>query len=143
MERRLRAVLWVVCVSILVGTAAELALVQHWADPAQRIPFLLSLVGLLSIGAAWVRPSPKTLRLCRWVMGSLVAGGAFGMWEHFDHNYAFAAEIEPNAGSTTWLIEALVGANPLLAPGIFTVAALAGLGAAWNHPSGGTASNGN
>lgn len=134
-EQRLRQVIWGAALAILVGTPAELVLTEHWGDPPQWIPFGLSAVGLLAIGAAWLRPSPGTLKALRWAMAVLAMGGIFGMWEHVEHNYAFAAEIGPTKAVTAWMIEAVWGANPLLAPGIYVVAAGLGWGGSLSHPA--------
>ena len=135
MEQRLRAVLWGVAAVVLTGSALELALLEHWEDPVQGVPFALSLIGLLAIGAAWWSPGPATLKAVRWVMLLLAAGAVVGVWQHLHHNYEFAAEIAPTRTMGFWLAEAISGANPLLAPGIFAVVAAMGLGAAWDHPS--------
>ncbi len=133
-ETRLRQALWAIAASICVVAPVELALSEHWEPGPQLIPFALSAVGLVAITAATLRPGPTTLKASRWGMAVLLAGAAFGVWEHLEHNFEFAAEIAPNAQFGELAIEALMGANPLLAPGIFGVAALCGLAAAWAHP---------
>lgn len=135
MEARLRGALWALAAAILLGTPAELALMEHWEEPPQWIPFGLSVLGLLAIAAGALAPSRATVKAARWVLGLCAAGGLFGMFEHLEHNAGFAMEIDSTLGGSALVVEAITGANPLLAPGIFVVAALAGLAATWGHPA--------
>jgi hypothetical protein len=58
----------------------------------------------------------------------------FGIFEHIEHNFGFALEIQPNATAPDVFWAALGGANPLLAPGILAFAALLALAASYYHP---------
>lgn len=129
-ESRLRTAVWAIAALVCVGTPIELLLTGHWEPGPQLIPFALSIAGLVAIGFAALRPSVATFRAARWTMGLLCAGGLFGMWEHLEHNWTFAAEIDPEAGVSSLVLEAVAGANPLLAPGIFVVIGLLGFAAA-------------
>lgn len=107
----LRALAAVTC----LGVAAELGLASHWESPPQLVPFVLSLIGVIGAGLAG---------RAALVGGVLVGlGGLFGIWEHLEHNYSFAAEIDASATATELAVEAVTGGNPLLAPGAFLVAA--------------------
>lgn len=107
-----------------LGLAAELALAGHWESPVQVLPFVLAVLGLVGAGLGLARRRGTT------VIGGLVGlGGVFGVWEHLEHNYGFAAEIDTSAATSDLLVAALTGGNPLLAPGAFLVAgALVALG---------------
>ncbi len=133
MEARLRGALWAVVAAICVGTPLELLLLEHWGSPIQAVPFALSALGLLAAAAVLLRPGPTTIKASRWAMALVGLGGLFGTWEHLEHNAEFAVEIDSTIGGSALLVEALTGANPLLAPGIFCLAALAGLAATWNQ----------
>lgn len=99
------------------GIALELALSGHWESPVQLVPFVLALLGLVGVGLG------LTDRRGTAVIGGLLAlGGMIGIWEHLEHNYGFAAEIEPTATGAQLAWAAIVGGNPLLAPGAFLVA---------------------
>lgn len=137
-ERRLRAALWGLAAAILVVAPVELLLTEHTEPGPQLIPYVLSVLGLGSAAAGAFRPSPTSLRISRVVSGILIAGAGFGCWEHLEHNYAFAVEIAPSGTFSEHAIEAILGANPLLAPGIYGLAGLCALAAAWAHPEGAT-----
>ena len=134
-ETRLRHVLWAVTGLICVFAPIELWITGHIEPGPQLIPFVLSGLGLVAVFAGAFRPSPRSLKGTRWVMAAMLLGSVFGVWEHLEHNFEFAAEIAPNAGFQELAIEAVMGANPLLAPGIFAVAAICGWAAAWAHPA--------
>lgn len=129
-----RALLGLVCASAL-GACAELALGGHTGSPVQWVPFGLAALGTLSAVGLWLAPSKKTLRGLQGAMLVVAAGGVFGMWEHLEHNYAFEAEIRPAASTMELLSEAILGASPALAPGMFLVMAAMGFAAAWKHPA--------
>jgi hypothetical protein len=117
-----------------VGALVELALAEHWGAAIQVVPFVLASLGLLAAGALAVAHSRRVVIAVRAAMVALVLGGAFGVWEHLEHNYGFEAEIRPEAGAGEVAWEALLGANPLLAPGMLAWIGLLGLGATWRHP---------
>ncbi|MEZ4321677.1 MAG: hypothetical protein R3F61_29655 [Myxococcota bacterium] len=101
-----------------VGIAAELALASHWHAPVQVVPFVLAGLGVVGAGLGLAGRRGTAV-----VAGALALGGGFGIWEHLEHNYGFAAEIAPTASASELVGPALVGANPLLAPGAFLLAA--------------------
>ena len=133
-EQRLRLALWGLAAAILVVTPVELVLTEHFEPGPQLVPYVLSVLGLGSVGAAGLRPGQGTLRAARWAMGLLIAGSVFGCWEHLEHNFGFAVEIAPNGSFAEHAKEAVLGSNPLLAPGIYGLAGLCGLAAGWRHP---------
>lgn len=132
---RLRHFLLGLAAFICVGTLVELALTKHWDDPTQILPFLLVGASLFAIGAVLLRPQRGWLRLLRWITSITLAGSLFGVFEHIEHNIKFALEIRPNAVVSDVLLEALGGANPLLAPGILAFMALLALAATYCHPA--------
>jgi hypothetical protein len=132
---RLRRFLLGLAAFICVGTMVELALAKHWEGPIQLLPFLLAALSLVTIGAVFLAPTQRRLRLLRWITAITLAGSLFGVFEHVEHNIEFALEIRPNAavGDVFW--EALAGGNPLLAPGILAFMAVLALAATYYHPA--------
>jgi hypothetical protein len=63
----------------------------------------------------------------------VIVGSLFGIYEHVSNNIAFEREIQPNSTSSHLIWKGLSGANPLLAPGTLTVAALLSLAATYKH----------
>jgi hypothetical protein len=120
---------------ILAGTVVELWLTEHTESLVQWIPFFLAGLGLLMIVVVLFRPQRALLVGLRIVMGMMVLGSLFGIYEHVEHNLAFELEIQPSATASQVFMKALGGANPLLAPGILALAALLALAATYYHPA--------
>ena len=133
-NHRLRLFLLALAGFIFVGSVVELALEGHRASPVQWIPFVLSGLGIVTVTAVLISPARSTIWGLRGAMGLAFLGSLFGMFEHIEHNLAFALEIRPNATVSDVFFEALRGANPLLAPGILALAALLALAATYYHP---------
>ena len=117
-----------------VATVVELWLEEHTGSPTQFIPFILCGLGVAAIAATLVRPRRITVKLLRIVMGATIVGSIFGLYEHVEHNWAFAREIRPNATFSVLLSDTLHGANPLLAPAILVLAAVLAIAATYFHP---------
>ena len=95
-----------------VFAIVELWLEEHTGDAPQLIPFFLCGFGAAAIAAAIVRPRRTTVKLLRIVMGVMLFGSLFGLFEHVEHNWEFAKEIRPNATFSVLLSDTLHGANP-------------------------------
>ena len=133
--QRLRLFLLALSGALCVGTIVELSLIGHWEDLPQFLPFILCTLGLGVVVAMLLRPQARTIRVLRWIMGITFAGSLFGVFEHIEHNFSFALEIQPNATVGQIFFDALGGANPLLAPGMLAVAAMLAMAATYYHPS--------
>jgi len=126
LEVRLRGALRLGALAIFSITPIELVFTEHTESSIQLLPFAaaaLGVVGLLVLRTFGERP--RRLARVLFVVVSLV--GVLGVWEHFEHNYAFEREIHPNLDSVAAARTALFGAGPTLAPGILILAA----GLAW------------
>lgn len=132
---RLRHFLLGLAAFICVGTMVELALAKHWEGLVQLLPFLLAGLSLVTIGAVLMKPTQGRLRFLRWITAITLAGSLFGVYEHLEHNIAFALEIRPNAVVSDVFLAALTGGNPLLAPGILAFMAVLALAATYYHPA--------
>lgn len=132
--RRLRIFLLALASFMCLGTIVELALTEHWEGPVQLLPFVLSGLSFVAMLAVLLRPQPITVRFLQGIVGVTLIGSLFGVFEHIEHNIAFALEIKPNAVVSDVLLDALGGANPLLAPGILAFTALMALAAVYYHP---------
>ena len=132
---RFRAFLLLTAGLCCVASVVELWLEEHTGSIPQLIPFYLCGLGAVAIAAALLRPQRVTLRIMRYVMGAMLVGSLFGLFEHVEHNFEFAREIRPNATFSVLLSDTLYGANPLLAPGILALAAALAIAATYYHPS--------
>lgn len=134
-EHRFRLFMLSLSAFMAAGTIVELWFAEHRETPIQYIPFILCGLALLAIGAVLLRPRRQTVVALRLVMGLVAMGSFFGMFEHLEHNLAFAQEIQPNAAMSQIWADALRGANPLLAPGILALVAVLSAAATYYHPA--------
>jgi hypothetical protein len=132
---RLRQFLLVVSALLLLGTLAELWLINHTEDPVQLIPFALCGLGLVAVFSALVRPRRAALLGLRVCMGLVVLGSLVGVYLHLESNLGFHRELHPNASNADLLWGTLGGANPLLAPGILALTAALAIAATYYHPA--------
>ena len=137
--RRLRHFLLGLSLILFVGAVIELWLVQHTQDAVQWIAFVFCGMGGIVVVAFLLRRTRGLARLLRVCMLVVFAGGGFGIYQHVANNIAFEREIRPAATTRELMMKGLSGANPLLAPGILSVAALLALAAAYRHPAQGEA----
>ena len=132
---RLRRFLLVFSVLLFGGAVVELWLVNHKEETLQLIPFALCALGTVAALVAFFRPRRATLWLLRGTMALVVCGTLLGIYLHLDGNIDFQREIDPDAPASDMLLSVLSGANPLLAPGILSVAAVIALAATYYHPA--------
>ena len=78
----------------------------------------------------------RLIAAARIGLGVVIAGGLFGVYEHFARNLAFEHEIRPGTAPTDLLGEAAQGASPLLASGILMLGAVLAFAATlWREAS--------
>lgn len=129
-----RQFLLILSAFIFAGSIIELEFIEHYESTVQWVPFVLSGAGLLGTITALIKSSSALVRTLRYLMIVIFAGGIFGMYQHLDHNFIFAKEIQPNLSTMEAFMEALYGASPFLAPGILCLGALLAYAALWHHP---------
>lgn len=130
--RRLLLALFVVSV---LGTAAELLLVEHW-DGWQLVPLVSLALALVLLGGVLWWPGRARLRAFQGFMAVFVLSGIAGMALHYRAKAEFALERDPSLSGIALVREALEGSTPpVLAPG--AMMALGFLGWAWTyrHPA--------
>jgi hypothetical protein len=113
-----------------VGTAADLVLLEHYADGWQLAPF--ALLGLALGAVAWlaIAPSAMAVRLLRIAMVLMMSGGVAGLWLHYAANIEFERELAPERAGLALIWSAVRGAAPpTLAPANLVHLGLLGLAA--------------
>ena len=122
----IKLIISVAFVFMMVGTAVELYLLEHYEDVKQLIPLLLiGISGLLLLLLLFIRTKILTL-IFKWILGLTALSGVYGTFLHLRANYEFEQEMKPTAGGWDLFIESLSGALPALAPGSMIVLALLG-----------------
>jgi hypothetical protein len=114
-----RRLLLLALVTGLVGSAAELVLLEHWEDWKQWSPFVVIALTLLALAIGRGRP-----RLLRSAGAVQALTGIVGIVLHTRGNFLYEAENHPErVGSVLWQAVA-TGSSPLLAPGALCFAGL-------------------
>ncbi len=133
-EQRLRRFLMWVIVFIFIGTVFELILLEHYLEPLQIIPYVLSGLGIAALMAVWLKSNRKTILTLRWIMAAVGAGSLLGIYFHFTANLEFTRSINPTFTFIESLWPAMKGGKPLLAPAILFLAGVLGIGVTYKHP---------
>ncbi len=118
----------------IVGTGAELVLLEHMEDFWQWVPLVLFVVALPCASWLLVAPGVVSVRLFQILMVLFVVSGFVGQWLHYKGNVEFELEMYPSRSGLELVWEALGGATPSLAPGTMTLLGLLGLAICFRHP---------
>jgi hypothetical protein len=110
----------------LLGTGAELLLLEHTADWWQLIPVILIGLGLTAVIWFTLSRSSSSKYFFRGLMVFFVVSGFLGLALHYDGNMAFELEMYPSMKGMELVWKTLKGATPVLAPGTMIAAALIG-----------------
>lgn len=132
---RLRRFLLAFAVMLYGGALVELWLVNHTEEKLQFVAFGLCAVGMLAALVALLSARRATLWMLRACVLVVFCGTLLGVYLHVAGNVEFQREIDPEAPAADIWRGALRGGNPLLAPGVLSVAALLSLAATYRHPS--------
>jgi hypothetical protein len=133
LERVRAFLLWILVVG-LIGTGAELILLEHYEDTWQLAPLILIAWGLIVIGWLVARPGRPGFRVFQVTMWLFVASGLVGVLLHYKGNVEFELEMYPSLGGFGLFKEAMMGATPALAPGTMLQFGLLGLAYTFRHP---------
>ena len=129
--QRLRRFLLLLAIALFAGALAELWLVGHTEDPIQLIPFLLAIIAIVVSLLVYFWRSTGAIQVMRVWMVIVMLGTLLGIYLHVEGNVAFEREVNPKAPTSQLVWQGLGGGNPLLAPGILTVAALLAMAATY------------
>ena len=131
----LRTCLFLLLVVSLLGTTAELLMLDHRETFTQWIPYGVFGVGILATAAVGIKPNALTLNILRVAMVLLVATGLLGLYFHYRGNVAFELEMSPALKGWALVKGAMTGATPTLAPGAMSQIGLLGLLFTYRHPA--------
>jgi hypothetical protein len=126
--------LLVILVLGMVGTAAELMLLQHYEDPWQLVPLALITAALVVLAWHGLTRGPASVRAIQALMALFVVSGLVGVGLHHSANSEFELEMDSSLAGVRLFAEALSGATPALAPGTMVQLGLIGLVYAYRHP---------
>lgn len=130
-EAGLRKVLLASSSATYAAATVELALVEHWHDWTQWIPFVMAGSALVAALAFSRGPSSRTVQAVRVVSALVIVGSLAGIVLHARGNALFALEVRPDTAGLDVVLKAATGGNPLLAPGMMALAAVLAVASTW------------
>ena len=133
--KALRGFLLIILVLGVLGTGAELLLIEHFEDVWQYAPLILMGLSLAVLGWRVVDRGRVSLRVFQGTMLLFVVSGFVGFWMHYQGNVEFEREMYPTMEGFELLWAALQGATPSLAPGTMIQLGLLGLAYTYRHPA--------
>ena len=122
----MKKILFVAFLVSLLGTGAELLLLEHTQDAWQKIPVVL--IGLALLAFTWFATTGTKVsqQVLRGVMLFFMVSGVLGFALHYNGNMEFELEMYPSMKGTELIWETLKGATPVLAPGSMVATGLLG-----------------
>lgn len=131
----IRRLLFITLLVSLLGTIAELLLLEHFDDAWQWTPIALISAALLALAWYALDRGPRSLNVFRILMILFVASGGLGVFLHYRGNVEFELEMYPDMKGWKLFAETMMGATPALAPGAMVQIGLVGLAWAFRHPA--------
>ena len=122
----LNQIIIVAFVFMMIGTAMELYLLEHYEDVLQLIPLICIGASLLAIIVLSIRKTRIIMLVFKLILGLTALSGFYGIFLHLRANYEFELEMKPTSKGWDLFLESLSGALPTLAPGSMIVLALIG-----------------
>lgn len=119
----------------IMGTGAELVLLEHYESWQQWLPLALLALGLGAAAAVHRRPGRGSLLALRGIAAAFLLSAALGIYSHLEANVEFERELDPAAGGSELVWDALTGAMPALAPGSMALLGLIGFVITAGHPA--------
>jgi hypothetical protein len=132
---RLRNVMLLLAALVVMASAAELVLIEHWGTPAQTAPWVTLGVVVVAGGLVALVPTRRVLLGARVAAGLSVVSAGWGLVEHVLANRAFASELHPGWSEPSLLWAGISGNLPALAPLAVAFPAMLVAGATLGHPA--------
>ena len=132
--KALRAAVLFIFAFGVVGTGAELVLLEHTEDVWQWMPLVLMAISAIVLVWLVTVGGQASLRAFQATMTLFVVSGFVGLFLHYRGNVEFEREMYPTLSGLKLFWEAIKGATPALAPGTMLQLGLLGLAFTYNHP---------
>ena len=132
----MRRLLLVILTLGMLGTAADLLLLNHFEDVWQFPPLLVIVCALLVMAWLVVSSRPVAVVAMRVSMVAFIVVGLAGILLHYNGNSEFQREIDPNLVGWDLIVKVLTAkAPPALAPASMIQLGLLGLLYTYRHPA--------
>jgi hypothetical protein len=133
---RIHALLLLLLVVGLCGTALDLALLAHYEDSWQLVPFVL--IGVAFVVIAWqaMGGGAASIKVLRGLMLVFIVAGGLGLILHYQANAELQRDMNPAASGSEIFWKAIRSqAPPSLAPLAMAQLGLLGLVYTYRHPA--------
>jgi len=132
----MRAVLLVILLFGLVGSGAELLLLNHWEGWLQWIPLVLIFLSFVALGWHAIQANRASTRAIQGTMVAFIVAGLAGVYFHYRGSVEFKLESNPSLTGWPLFWEAIRSKTPpALAPGVMIQLGLIGLAYTYRHPA--------
>ena len=135
MPETLRKLLLFTLIVSVVGTLAELLLLEHFEDAWQWAPIALLAGAMVTLAWHGLERGPTSLNVLRGLMVLCIASGLVGLFLHYNGNVEFELEMYPDLTGWQLFKDSMMGATPALAPGAMLQIGLVGLAWTFRHPA--------
>ena len=125
-NQKIKNVILAAYTAMLIGTALELALLNHFEDTLQLIPVIGVGVCLVLLVFTALTKLGIFIRINSIILPVIALIGVYGVYLHFGVNMEFEQEMRPNADYMHWVKSSFTGAIPVLAPASLIVLSLLG-----------------
>jgi len=134
--RKLRQFLLAIILLGLLGTGAELLLLDHYQTALQYTPLLLIAFAILVVAWLVLNQQAAPVRVWRGLMILFLISGVAGFYLHMQAKIAFTSEVNPSLSGARLFWEAMqTQSPPALASGIMLQLGLLGLAYTYRHPA--------
>ncbi len=123
----MRRLLRIILLIGMLGTLAELVLLEHTEGYWQRLPLVLLILGQAAIVLEAMSARRWPRRALQGLMAAFLVGGTIGLYQHYQVNLEFEREMYSSRAGLELVWESLKGATPALAPAAMIYLGLLGL----------------
>jgi hypothetical protein len=134
--RMMRRLILLLLTVAMIGTAADLMLLDHHEGLWQMVPLGLIALGVISVTGAALNGGAGAVALMRITMALFICAGLLGMGLHYIGNSEFQLEMDPTLHGWSLFVKAITSkAPPALAPAAMIQMGLLGLLYTYRHPA--------
>ena len=134
--RAVRRLILLLLTVAMIGTAADLMLLDHHEGFWQMVPLGVIALGIVSVALSALKGGAGSITLMRVTMALFISAGFLGMGLHYLGNSEFQLEMDPSLHGWALFMKAIASkAPPALAPAAMIQMGLLGLLYTYQHPA--------
>jgi hypothetical protein len=134
--RAMRRILLAILAIVMIGSAADLLLLNHYEEAWQLAPLVLIALGSIVVAACALSNGWMPVLALRVMMVLFIAAGALGMMFHYSGSQQFQRELDPSQHGWPLFVKTVTAkAPPALAPAVMIQMGMLGLLYSYKHPA--------